>query len=63
MSILDENDNGIVDADKAGKALLAADEYDKTPVDTTSGCSCRGIVIGVFVVMIALMVIATIFDS
>ena len=58
MSILDENDNGIVDADKAGKALLAADEYD-----TTSGCSCRGIVIGVFVVMLVLMVIATIFDS
>lgn len=28
MSFLDENDNGIIDADKAGKALWAADEYD-----------------------------------
>lgn len=62
MSILDENDNGIVDADKAGKALLAADEYDKTSM-STSGCSCRGIAVGVFVVSLALMVIATIFGS
>ena len=57
MSILDENDNGIVDADKAGKALLAADEYDKTSMSTS------GFAIGVFVVALALMVIATIFGS
>lgn len=62
MSVLDENDNGIVDADKAGKALLAAEEYNKTPMNT-SGCSCRGIVIGIFVVTLVLVVIATLFGG
>lgn len=53
MSFLDENDNGIIDADKAGKALWAADEYDSIP--TEGGCTCRSIVIAVVVLLIGVV--------
>ena len=53
MSFLDENDNGIIDADKAGKALWAADEYDSIP--TEGGCTCRSIVVAVVVLLIGVV--------